>query len=103
MFLFYIFCGYLYYIVSLHLLKPFEEIRAYYKKRWADVALLPLFNFVTFFIRFAGIINSIKTPGSWKTDTLTEEKRAFRNKLRDDNEKIKGVFLAFSDLVNQDT
>ena len=102
MFLFYILCGYLYYFVSCKLLEPFDDIRRYYKRSWPYVALLPLFNLMTFFIRFAGIINAIKTPGSWKTDTLSEEKSAFKNTLKDDNEKIKKVFMAFSDMVNTD-
>ncbi|MCR4781767.1 MAG: putative glycosyltransferase, exosortase G system-associated [Lachnospiraceae bacterium] len=97
---FYILCGYLYYFVSLHILKPFSDLRDYYKQNGIYVVLLPLFNMLTFFIRFAGIINSIKTPGSWKTDTLTEEKSVFKNRLKRDADKVKAVFVKFSDMVN---
>ncbi len=34
---------------------------------------MPIFNLFAFFVRFAGIINSIKRKSSWKTLTFTEE------------------------------
>ena len=43
-----------------------------------------VFNFVVFFIRFAGVINSINTNSAWKTKTFTEEKRAFFKVIRDE-------------------
>ena len=39
--------------------------------------LLPFFNLVVFFIRLAGILNSIGTDSAWRTRNLTEEKQAF--------------------------
>ncbi len=39
--------------------------------------ILPFFNFAVFFIRFAGVINSIDTKSTWKTKDLTEERQAF--------------------------
>lgn len=102
-FLFYIFCGYLYYFVCINILKPFDWLKKYYRSKWYIVALLPFYNFVTFFIRFAGIINAIKTPGSWKTSTLTEERNIFKNKLLKDFNAVKKVFNTVSDAVNEDS
>jgi cellulose synthase/poly-beta-1,6-N-acetylglucosamine synthase-like glycosyltransferase len=101
--IFYTLCGYLYYFVSLNILKNFKELRSYYRSKWAYIALLPLYNMMTFFIRMAGIINSIKTPGSWKTDTLTEERHIFKKNLREDMNKVRAVFRRFADAVNDDT
>ena len=81
-FLFYILCGYLYFHIASYLLRPFPEIRKYYRKQRAAVALLPFYNFVIFFIRFAGIINSMNTRSSWKTDNLTREADKFNTTLR---------------------
>ena len=93
-FLFYILCGYLYYYIAGYLLKPFPEIRKYYKKQWLSVALLPFYNFVVFFIRFAGIINSMNTKSSWKTETLTREWDKFLTTTR-------SVFRGFSDGIKR--
>ena len=93
-FLFYILCGYLYFYIAGYLLKPFPEIRKYYRKRWAAVALLPFYNFAVFFIRFAGIINSMNTKSSWKTETLTREWDKFMTTMR-------SVFRGFSDGIKR--
>ena len=73
----YIIVGYLYFITVSVFLKEFKEIREYYVSHWWVVAILPLFNLVVFFIRFAGILNSIGTDSAWRTRNLTEEKEAF--------------------------
>lgn len=65
--------GYFYFATVVALLKFNREIRRYYLSRWWCVALLPLFNLAVFFIRMAGIINSISTNSSWRTKNLTEE------------------------------
>ena len=93
-FLFYILCGYLYFYIAGYLLKPFPEIRKYYRKRWAAVALLPFYNFAVFFIRFAGIINSMNTKSSWKTETLTREWDKFMTMMR-------SAFRGFSDGIKR--
>jgi putative glycosyltransferase (exosortase G-associated) len=69
----YILSAFLFYFDVLLLLKQFKELRQYYIKKWYAVALLPIFSFIVFWIRFAGIINSIKGESSWKTKTLTDE------------------------------
>ena len=99
-FAFYIVCGYLYFYIAQHLLKPFPETRQYYKKLWPVVALLPFYNFVVFFIRLAGIINSINTQSSWKTDTLTRELDKFRVSARESLGKISGAIKKFRSTVN---
>lgn len=101
-FAFYILGGYLYYFVCLNILKPFKDLRQYYKKQWLVVGILPFYNLLTFFIRFAGIINAIKTPGSWKTNTLTEERLAFKGEIDSDAKFLSHIFKKVSDAVNDD-
>lgn len=100
MLLFYIFCGYLYFFIASYLLKPFPEIRKYYHKQWPEVALLPLYNFVVFFIRFAGIINSMNTRSTWKTETLTREWDKFSSTTRAAFGKLSNVLKRFRHSIN---
>lgn len=37
-----------------------------------------------FFIRLAGVVNSINTDSAWKTKTFTEEKREFWSVIREE-------------------
>ena len=101
-FAFYIICGYMYFYIGQYLLKPFPETRRYYLKQWAVVALLPFYNFVVFFIRLAGIVNSINTKSSWKTDTLSREFEKFRLAAREQLGKISDFIKRFRELVNNE-
>lgn len=98
--LFYVLCGYLYFFIAGYLLKPFPETRKYYRKQWLKVALLPLYNFVVFFIRFAGIINSMNTKSSWKTDTLSKEWDKFADTARATFEKLSNGLMRFRQIIN---
>ena len=76
--------GYLYFIVVAYFLKINKDIRRYYMSHWWCILFLPIFNFAVFFIRLAGIINSIETDSSWKTMNLSEECRAFADVVKSD-------------------
>ncbi|MBQ6442437.1 MAG: putative glycosyltransferase, exosortase G system-associated [Lachnospiraceae bacterium] len=78
LFLLYIIVGFFYYIAINGFLSEFKEVRNYYRKQWYIVPILPFFNLLVFFIRFAGVINSIDTESSWKVKNLTEEGQAFK-------------------------
>lgn len=99
----YIFCSYLYYFAILGFLHEFKEIKSYYRRQWWIIPLLPFFNFVVFFIRVAGVVNSIGTDSAWKTMTLTDEGCAFRSQIRKDTEFIMSHVRHFRDLVNNET
>ncbi|MCH4192168.1 MAG: putative glycosyltransferase, exosortase G system-associated [Butyrivibrio sp.] len=99
--LFYVLCGYLYFLISQKLLEDFHKIRKYYLKQWWVIAFLPLFNLLVFFIRFAGIINSIHTNSAWKTSTLSEENTAFRSTVRRDAGHVIRVVRTFRNYVNE--
>lgn len=76
-FFLYMLIGLFYFLVVLVFLKMTPDVRDYYRQHWWCVFLLPFFNLFVFFIRMAGIINSISTDSSWKTRTLSEESKAF--------------------------
>lgn len=77
-FVLYILVGYLYFGCVLVFLKREPELQRYYARQWWVVALLPFFNLMVFFIRFAGVINSIGTDSVWRTKTLSDEGDEFR-------------------------
>lgn len=83
-FLLYILIGYCYYFTTIGFLSDFKEIRRYYARQWYVIPMLPLFNFMVFFIRLAGVVNSINTDSAWKTKAFTEEKREFWSVIREE-------------------
>lgn len=83
-YLLYVFSSFLYYLNIISFLKNFPDLRRYYARKLGYVAIMPLFNLFAFFVRFAGIINSIKRKSSWKTLTFTEEKKMVGETMRRD-------------------
>lgn len=98
----YALCGYLYFFSTIGFLRDFPKVQHYYASQWWIVPILPFFNFVVFFIRFAGIINSINTDSAWKTRTLSEEKGAFRQVIRGDVDRVKKVIVRARSFVNNE-
>lgn len=78
----YVLVGYLYFACTLVFLKPRPELSRFYARQWWVVALMPLYNMLTFFIRLAGIINSIGTDSVWRTRGPREERTDFGRALR---------------------
>lgn len=83
-YLLYVFSSFLYYLNIISFLRMFRELRVYYAKKLLYVLIMPLFNLFAFFIRFAGIINSIKRKSSWKTLTFTEESSMVKETIKKD-------------------
>ena len=99
-FLLYIISGYLYYFSTVGFLREFRELRNYYRKHWYVVPLLPFFNFMVFFIRFAGVVNSINTDSAWKTRTLSDEKEDFMAALKEELRKPLDLLKKIRKAVN---
>ena len=89
----YVLVGIGYFLYAQAFMKVTPETRKYYWKHMGYVLLLPLFNFLVFFIRVAGIINSINSDSSWRTNSLTDEKNVFLKIIKQDFRKP----LAFLD------
>jgi len=98
----YIICGYFYYIAIIGFLADHKELQEYYKKQWWVIALLPFFNMLVFFIRMAGIVNSVKSDSAWKTKTFTEECNEVKQKLKKDFAWLGKGILKLRELVNKE-
>lgn len=85
----YVIIGYFYYVSTIGFLKNFKEIQRYYAKQWYVVPMLPLFNLLVFFIRFAGVINSINTDSAWKTKNFTQERQSAARVMEEDFSNIR--------------
>jgi biofilm PGA synthesis N-glycosyltransferase PgaC len=86
----YILVGYLYFFCTLALLKMRSDVRRFYARQWWVMLLMPLYNIVTFFIRLAGIINSIGSDSVWKTRDLTQERTDFGRAFREETSAAVG-------------
>lgn len=78
-YLLYAFSSFLLYLSIILFLSKFKELRKYYARKWYMIFCLPIFNFMVFWFRFAGIINSIKGEQTWKTRNFNEEWQAFKD------------------------
>ena len=63
----------LYYINVCTYLNWDKELKKYYQKKINYIIVLPIFNFIVYWFRMAGIINSIKGVSTWRTKTFKEE------------------------------
>lgn len=91
-FICYIIIGYFYFFSVLRFVKFNSEIHSYYLKHFWAVALLPFYNFMVFFMRIAGIINSISTNSEWRTKDFSDERvsliSAFKEDMKFADEKL---------------
>lgn len=95
--------GYFYFAAILGFLNEFHDLKSYYRKQWWVIPLLPFFNFMVFFIRMIGIINTIGTDSAWKTATLTQERERFKGQLKDDLKIFRKAFQGVKRFLNSDT
>ena len=71
-----------YYFVSRLYLKNVDRLSKYVVKHFYIVLLLPIYRFVIFFMRLAGIINSAQKYATWNARTLTEERKIVGDRLK---------------------
>lgn len=101
-FVMYIVCGYFYFFAILGFLSEFKELKRYYRKQWWIIALLPFFNFLVFFIRVAGVINTIGTDSAWKTKTFSDERGIFRKQVKKDFSKLRSLIRKADGWFNEE-
>jgi len=89
----YVFTSFLYYINVNIYLSGFDKLENFYRSKLYLVFLLPAYNFFVFWIRVAGIINSIKGSNSWRTSNLTEEFKRFTTALLTDIFSLSCFFI----------
>ena len=101
-FLLYTLTGFIYFFSNLALLKAMPEIRRYYRSHWWVVPLLPLFNLAVFFIRIAGIINSIGTDSTWAARNLTQEHDLFEATVKQEWQKPQNAVRRVKEHLNSE-
>jgi putative glycosyltransferase (exosortase G-associated) len=61
-----------------------QELKSFYQKKIIYIFILPLFNFIVYWFRMAGIINSIKGISTWRTMTFKEEQKVCKTIVSND-------------------
>lgn len=102
MYLLYSMANALLYICIIMFLKDFKKLRRYYAVKWYIIFLLPFFNFLTFWFRFAGIINSIKGVQNWKVRNVKEEWRDLGRVIKKDFAGVDKLRMKIANEVNED-
>lgn len=69
----YMLSAFLYYLNVCVFLRWEKILLRYYRRKIHYVVLLPAFDFIMYWFRLAGIINSIKGTSSWRTKSFGEE------------------------------
>lgn len=100
LFALYIIIGFCYFFTVVFFLRKVPRIQKYYRNQWWCVFLLPFFNLMVFFIRMAGIINSIQTDSVWRTRNLSQEKKALIRVIKADMKKPIGWLQNLHQKVN---
>jgi putative glycosyltransferase (exosortase G-associated) len=83
-YLLYTLSAFLYYLNICSYLYWDKKLRRYYARKLLIVFILPAFNFIVYWFRFAGIINSIKGSSSWRTKSFKAECETCRNIISKD-------------------
>ena len=102
MIIMYIIISYVYFFSIVLFMKNFPVLLQYYKRHWWVVPLLPVFNLLMFFVRMAGILNSIGTTSAWKTRTLTDEGNSFVAAIKEVGGRFFGWIPRLRKAVNID-
>nr|WP_294485494.1 TIGR03111 family XrtG-associated glycosyltransferase [uncultured Anaerosporobacter sp.] len=93
---------FLFYLCIALFLKNNKELRSYYVRKWYLMFLLPPYNSMVFWFRFAGIINAIKGQQVWRTNNLTQEREHFTETIRKDFSGITRILDKMIEKVNKD-
>lgn len=90
----YVVSGFLYYINVCTFLSWEKELLRYYRRKGLYVLLLPAWNFMVYWFRLAGIINSIKGASSWRTKGFDEEMAIVKKIIKNDFRAVSRVLAA---------
>lgn len=74
----YVLSALMYYINVCLFLHWEKKLLRYYRRKFLYIFGLPAFNFMVYWFRLAGIVNSIRMASSWKTRGFDEEVRLFQ-------------------------
>lgn len=98
MYMVYVFNSFIYFLVTKLYLKELKQVINYMNKHWYTIFLLPMYRFMVFFMRVAGIINSIEKYAAWNSRTFSEEKKVVTEKL---GKRLK-LYYKIKDWINNE-
>ena len=81
LYLIYTLNSFMYFFISKLYIKELKSVKKYMNKHWYTILFLSIYRFIVFFMRVAGIINSVEKFASWNTRTFTDEKKIIQSKL----------------------
>lgn len=88
-FILYIISSFLNFLCICSYLNWNKRLKKFYANRIQYVVLLPFFNFIMYWFRFAGIINGIKGARTWSTRSYAQEKQACLDIVHKDISRLK--------------
>jgi len=89
LYLIYTLNSFMYFFISKLYIKELKTVKKYMNKHWYTILFLAIYRFIVFFMRVAGIINSVEKYASWNTRTFTDEKKIIQSKLM---KKLSGYY-----------
>jgi hypothetical protein len=95
----YVISAFLYYLNICSYLSWDRQMLKFYASKVVYILILPLFNFIMYWFRFAGIINSIESVSSWRTKSFVQEKEACAEVIRKDFLFVQGVIDRMKTLI----
>lgn len=98
MYLVYVLNSLLYFLVTKLYLKELKQVTSYMNRHWYTIFFLPMYRFIVFFMRVAGIVNSVERYASWNTRTFSEEKKVIIEKI---GKKLK-LYYKIKDWINNE-
>lgn len=102
LYLSYVLNSFLYLHLSILYLKKQKPVKSYLIKHWYFCFILPVYRFITYWIRVAGIINSIRSKSHWRTQALSEELSAIRSGIKTNVNKRMPVLERIRNIFNHE-
>lgn len=94
-YLLYVVNSFFYMLVSFLYLRKKNNIKSYLYNHWYICFLLPVYRFLVYWMRMAGIINSMTTESKWRTQSFSEEIQFIRQYFK---QNILSKFIIFNKL-----
>ncbi len=83
-------------------LKKQRYMKNYLTKHWYFCFLLPIYRFIIFWVRMAGIINSITTESQWRTKGFREEIKSVRDGIGREFKARLGFLYMLKKFINKE-
>ncbi|MBU7446634.1 MULTISPECIES: TIGR03111 family XrtG-associated glycosyltransferase [Lactiplantibacillus] len=88
----YVLVGVINFISAGILLKPYPAERRFYSRLWWLTLTLPIYMFLTGWIRLVGVINAMTTHATWRMRGFSEEWHQLIAVLRDDRQTVRDYY-----------